>query len=641
MQAKRLFINSIVKLKVNSMTLFSTYPRQAYSTLNSTRYTALDALWPISEDNIYKISATIFFFDKGVFAEKRFDVRSEFQSIPVFLAQDTFLVMWKVKEYSPLTVLMLLERLHFKTLQKLCRHPFAPFNEERVLPLQAWSNAYAEGQGCRDAMINNIKRCHLAATSATTENNPPLSHFGGRDRVSFIAYAPDGITHDLLQPGKESERFAFNENFAFGTLRVAAIVEGASVRTLCDPDTNTTDGGAAPTDLISFQLGTTCNMQPNGSVVFYSEHLKADEFIGTFFQPKLERIPTAQLDFSKSDLGLQSDAQKPEGGKFILKFFAWPKKGKLVIPLSARSTDLKTRYFSLVDVIEPVFKVDEKPNPDLQKRELAFSAFSYWDPLQTSDWPLKVVFTYAKIDTEDGNINCSQITKVATEAMLGTMIKLSSSCFMKITDACTHNTDTLDVKCKKYDKLERVDLLNKIGGVGFSRTDALRRVTFADNMRENAVREQRNRCKDPLSNYLQALCSLSREKLEERRQLPVADDMKYLNAKQWSECFSHGCSPVHIAEHRILHRRESKEAKQHLQERLSVIHYTRSSRVNHSANISSTVSRITLLHASNAVSRGWGSGRGSLKDDLRRVAKLLQEGKRLSRCNVSSDQCKC
>lgn len=436
--------------------------------------------------------------------------------------------MWAVNVDSPSTALVLLERLHVDMLQKLCRNrPSATPFDVLSVSSEEWSDAYAEGQGCREEMVDRIRRCHLAATSADGEETLPPTTVASCHSVSFLVPPREGATHDeILRRHRNAESFAFKQH----PLAVAAV--------RADNASSTVQDATTAADLGCIQLGVACNLQPSGSVVFISEHLAEHEFLPGF-RTKLETIPQPKLGFLVCDLGLLPGGQRPGSGKYVLGFFAWPKKGKLVIPLSARSKNSAASYFSIVDVIEPVFKVDEKFTTDGTSDDLmfAFSAFSYWDPPQASEWSLEVVFTYAKVDTESGDIHLGQKTVAATKAKFDSMIKISSSCFMKVFDASTWNTNTLDVRCKPYGELKNIGLLKNVGGVGFSRTDALRRATFAEKMRKNEYNKQ---CNDPLSSYLQELCSLSPGELEERRQFRTPDDKKYVTQTQWSMCFVRG-----------------------------------------------------------------------------------------------------
>ncbi|CUF16684.1 Hypothetical protein, putative [Bodo saltans] len=479
--------SSILKLKVNSTTVFSESPARARNTLESAYFTAVDALWLKSADNIYKISTMVNMCYKGVYSVKQHDISTELHSVPVYLAPDVFVVMWAVNVDSPSAALILLERLHVDMLQKLlCRkRPSATPFDILSVSSEEWSDAYAEGQGCREEMVDRIRRCHLAATSADGEETVPPTTVASCHSVSFLAPPREGATHDeILRRHRNAESFAFKQH----PLAVAAV--------------------------------------------------RADNASSTVRLPnKAVTIPQPKLGFPVCDLGLLPGGQRPGSGKYVLGFFAWPKKGKLVIPLSARSKSSAASYFSIVDVIEPVFKVDEKltdgTSDDLM---FAFSAFSYWDPPQASEWSLEVVFSYAKVDTESGDIRLGQKTVAATKAKFDSMIKLSSSCFMKVFDASTWNTNTLDVRCKPYGELKNIGLLKNVGGVGFSRTDALRRATFAEKMRKNEYNKQ---CNDPLSSYLQALCSLSPAQKKgvssERRTIRST-----VTQKQWSMCFVRG-----------------------------------------------------------------------------------------------------
>ncbi|CUF56315.1 Hypothetical protein, putative [Bodo saltans] len=113
--------SSILKLKVNSTTVFSESSTLARSTLDSAYFTAVDALWLRSADNIYKISVKAEFFFEGAYSVKQHDISSELHSVPVYVAPGIFLVMWAVNVDSPSTALMLLERLHVDMLLTLCR----------------------------------------------------------------------------------------------------------------------------------------------------------------------------------------------------------------------------------------------------------------------------------------------------------------------------------------------------------------------------------------------------------------------------------------------------------------------------------------------------------------------------------------
>ncbi|CUG87675.1 Hypothetical protein, putative [Bodo saltans] len=283
--------SSILKLKVNSTTVFSESPSRARNTLESAYFTAVDALWLKSADNIYKISTKVNVCYKGAYSVKQHDISTELHSVPVYLAPDVFVVMWAVNVAAPSAALMLLERLHVDMLQKLCRkHTSATPFDILSVSSQEWSDAYAEGQGCRDAMIDKIKRCHLAASSAETEENLRPANFVVCESVSFLACATDGIAHvEMLSREGNVERFAFFENLAYGTVPRSALATGTAVRVISDPSSTTHDATAA-TNLGCIQLGVSCNVQPSGSVVFISEHLAEHEFLPGF-QTKLETIP--------------------------------------------------------------------------------------------------------------------------------------------------------------------------------------------------------------------------------------------------------------------------------------------------------------------------------------------------------------
>lgn len=75
--------SSILKLKVDSTTVFSESPTRARSTLDSAYFTAVDALWLRSADNIYKISVKAKFFFEGAYSEKQFDTCTQLHSVPV------------------------------------------------------------------------------------------------------------------------------------------------------------------------------------------------------------------------------------------------------------------------------------------------------------------------------------------------------------------------------------------------------------------------------------------------------------------------------------------------------------------------------------------------------------------------------
>lgn len=124
------------------------------------------------------------------------------------------------------------------------------------------------------------------------------------------------------------------QDFAFKILPAAKIEQRTVARVCGDANPNTPLEATALTNL---ELCTTFNLQPSGLLVLLCEHVAEHEFIPTFLVPNMCKADWGII--AAADLGSTHGQTYPRVGcgTFVLEFFAWPKRGKIVVPLSARS----------------------------------------------------------------------------------------------------------------------------------------------------------------------------------------------------------------------------------------------------------------------------------------------------------------
>jgi hypothetical protein len=476
--------------------------------------------------------------------------------IPILLWNGVFLVMNRTSPHT--SVLAQLERLHFATLQTFCRRgPDSPFDELKVARNE-WHDAYASGTGCRAVMINRLKRLHLARfderSAAKGGTRAVSSRNSANNRFLFLAV----LRHDSAATlrlatadgeAKEFETFPLNgKTYAHGVLSAGLLGNRATVEVVIAVSGTHSHTIDAPVLCEPIALGN------DGSIIFYTDELSAvSNWLSSVDHSSENRNDVSQ---TKSTISNETSC-------YVLDVTSLPKLGAVVVPLSLATRSSGLRLINLEDVTGPVLQDVSSKTTEVQAPGL--TASRYWHaPPNENMWPVEMTFEYIKVDPcnvnstkrldrgEDVKVSTKTVTITKDNVDNGKEIPLSSTSTLRVSrNVSGLRENDQGIEMMKYyscamlrTAVDSSPFLSVMAATGASKSLLQKCIAVFHKLNEfdasRVYRPDDVSLQNNLPQYLQGLCNLLAEGLQDRCASPRPEDLAYISVHCWRNCWTYG-----------------------------------------------------------------------------------------------------